>query len=474
MERYLEYFYMISEIPRGSGNTKHIAEFLLQFAKAHGLSATKDEHNNVTIVREAHPEKTESAPVILQGHIDMVAVKDEGVEKDLLTEGLSLYEENGELKARGTSLGGDDGIGVAYMLALLSGDYRTPKLECVFTSDEEVGMLGAAAYDASILTGKRMINLDHENEGQFVVGCAGGVRLSMSIPVQREILTGSAYEIRVTGLKGGHSGTEIDKKRGNAIHILMSELCKLNAKVGFNLAEIRGGTADNAIPNFAAAKILLNDSSDTYANRKEVTALDGTELFFGTPADVDEGRIEVSELGKEEMIVLDVLSTDTITELLNNAPDGVMSFDPELPSFPESSLNLGIVSSEEDDICADFLIRSSRTEKKQALVDELCKLADGAGGSCELSGDYPGWAYREDSDLRKTMIRICEEMNLCKPEVFPIHAGLECGVFADKIPGLDCIAMGPTIRDIHTTAETLVLDSADRMFAYLVSVLSEL
>ncbi|MCR5502453.1 MAG: beta-Ala-His dipeptidase [Lachnospiraceae bacterium] len=474
MERYLEYFYMISEIPRGSGNTKHIAEFLMQFAKAHGLSAKKDEHNNVTIVKEAHPEMSGSAPVILQGHIDMVAVKDEGVKKDLLTEGLSVYEENGELKAAGTSLGGDDGIGVAYMLALLAGDYRTPKLECVFTSDEEVGMLGAAAYDTSVLTGKRMINLDHEDEGQFVVGCAGGVRLSMTIPVRKEVLTGSVFEIRVSGLKGGHSGTEIDKKRGNAVHILADELCKLNGKTGFNLAEINGGTADNAIPNTASARILLSDTSDTFQSRKEVLSLNGKELFFGTPADVDEGRIEVKELGKDAMIVLDLLSTDNVTELLRKAPDGVIRFDPHLPSFPETSLNLGILCSNEDDITVDFLIRSSRTEGKEALVEELCKLAEEAGGTCRLSGDYPGWAYKEDSELREKMIRIYEEMYLCKPEAFPIHAGLECGVFSDRIPGLDCIAMGPTIRDIHTTAETLVLESADRMWAYLLKVLEQL
>ncbi len=472
MEKYLEYFYAIAEIPHGSGNTKTLSDFLMRFAAAHRLEAKQDEAGNVVILKEAHPDLAGSAPVLLQGHIDMVAVKDADTSTDMDKEGLSLYEEGDLLMARGTSLGGDDGIAVAYMMDLLSGDYKTPPLECVFTVDEEIGMLGASALDVSDLSSRRMINIDQEEEGIFIAGCAGGVRLSVTFPVKKEVLTGRVYEISISGLKGGHSGIDIDKRRGNAIKALVDELCKLNEKIGFQLIEINGGYADNAIPREAVARIMSTNFDDPANEDEKILALDGKELFFGSPADVDEGKISVKKLSKDQMIVLDLLSTAEFLEFLTAIPDGVMGYDEADPSFVETSLNTGILFSDEDDLKLDILVRSSADRKKDALVYELCKLAKDAGASVSLSGDYPGWPFKKESPLRDKMCGIYEEMYGEKPVVEAIHAGLECGVFAKKLPGLDCVSIGPDIHDIHTFREALSLSSAKRTFDLIVRVLA--
>ncbi|MCR4787421.1 MAG: beta-Ala-His dipeptidase [Lachnospiraceae bacterium] len=470
---YLDHFKELAKIPHGSGNTDKICSYLYDFAIENGCLAKKDDHNNLYIMKPAHPDLADRPGVILQGHMDMVAVKEPGCEKDMKTEGLDLYEEDGFLCARGTSLGGDDGIAVAYIMDILTGEYKAPMIEAVITADEEIGMIGANAFDAKDVKSKRMINIDQEEEGIFVVSCAGGSHVAINIPTQKLIESGLRYRIEVKGLKGGHSGIEINKPRGNAIKILSDELCKLYERVDFKLIDISGGEADNAIPKSCYADIMLTDDSNQLI-LNEVKKLNGEDFNFGDENDYDSAYLSVSLLGDEDYIVFDDESTGKVLSILKEAKNGVISMDENNEDFVQTSLNIGIVRTDEENVDIDILVRSSVEAEKNALVFELCKLAKKYDSLTEIDGDYPGWAYRSDSPLRDTFVEVSEELGLCKPKCEAIHAGLECGIFASKIEGLDCISVGPTIEKIHTTEERLNIASADRCFKLLTGVLEKL
>lgn len=474
MEKYLEYFYDIAAIPHGSRNTKKISDFIKCFAMENNLRYRQDENNNIIVFKDASQGYEDHEPVILQAHIDMVAVKEPGCPKDMENEGLDLYVDGNFMKARGTSLGGDDGIGVAYMMALLGGDYEAPALECIFTSDEEIGMLGAFALDVSDITSRRMINLDHEDDKIFIVSCAGGAEVHFNIPVNKDVYEGTVYEVKVDGLKGGHSGCDIHLGRGNAIKVLCEELCKLNEKIGFTLIEINGGEADNVIPSSATARIMLTGSLDNSLFEREIMALNGMDFYFGNATDYDQAILSVKKEGKSSMISMDDEGTKRVLKFLSDYPTGVVAMSEANPEMVETSLNLGKVTSEEESVKMISLIRSSVDADKDALVYKLCKQAKDNGVDFEMCGGYPGWAYKAESPLRETMIRVFEEKRLCKPTVMGIHAGLECGVFSQKLPGLDCVAIGPDSLDIHSTKERLDLDTAKYCFDYLTEVLKQL
>ncbi|MCR4990133.1 MAG: beta-Ala-His dipeptidase [Lachnospiraceae bacterium] len=467
---YLDYFKEICKIPHGSGNTDKISEYLYNFAIENGCTAKRDDHNNLFIIKEAYPGYEDHEPVILQGHMDMVAVKEPGCDTDLKNEGLDLIEEDGFLSAKGTSLGADDGIAVSYIMDLITGVYKAPRLEMIITDSEEIGMLGATAFDASHVKGKRMINIDQEEEGIFVVSCAGGIHTAIRIPTEKNVESGIRYRIEVKGLKGGHSGIEIHKKRGNAIKLLADELCKLYRIVPFKLVEITGGAADNAIPTGAYADIMLTDDTNPIL-LNEVKKLHGEEFYFGTEEDIDMASISVSVTGDENYIVFDDLSTCCVLDILKKLPDGVINIG---DGSVCTSLNVGIVATNEEDVTVDILLRSNKEDEKRQLMDRLCQLANEYGANIDNDGDYPGWAYDPDSPLREKMCEIYESLFLCKPKCESIHAGLECGIFASKIPGLDCISMGPDIAKIHTWEERLDLSSAERCFNLLVKTLESL
>ena len=470
---YLDHFKEICKIPHGSGNTDAICEYLYNFAIENGCLAKKDENNNLYIVKEAHPDYRDCPGVIIQGHMDMVAVKEPGCTKDMKNEGLDLYEEDGYLKARGTSLGGDDGIAVAYIMDLLTGDYKAPKIEAIITDGEEIGMIGATAFDASDVTSNRMINIDQEEEGIFVVSCAGGIHAHISIPTGKSVESGTRFRIEVSGLKGGHSGIEIHKKRGNAIKLLAEELCKLHEHIDFKLIEINGGEADNAIPSSCYAEIMLTDDVNPILFN-EIKKLNGEEFYFGTEEDMDHASISVTALEDQDYIVMDDESTCRVLDILREAKDGVIAMDENDPSFVQTSLNIGIVRTEEESVSIDILIRSSIDAEKNAVMFELCKLAKKYDAFTNIDGDYPGWAYRADSPLRGKLVAAYEKEYLCKPKCESIHAGLECGIFASKINDLDCVSVGPTIEKIHTPEEKLNIASADRCFRFLIRALEEL
>lgn len=474
MDKFLEYFYDIASIPHGSGNTKKISDYLKCFAIDHGLYYRQDESNNIIIIKDAYPGYESHEPVILQGHMDMVTVKEDSVSIDMKEEGLSLLIENDVLSAKGTSLGGDDGIAVAYILTLLDGDFKAPRIEAVITVDEEIGMLGAKALQVSDLTAKRMINIDQEEEGIFVIGCAGGARVDIKIPVNKEILAGNIYTVRVSGLKGGHSGIDINKNRMNGIKLLSEELCKLHDSVPFRLIEINGGVADNAIPNDVSAKIMLTDEMLNSVFENKILSLNGMDFYSGDAVNYDKADFFVKKEKYDEMIVLSDADTINALKLIAEVPYGVMAMDERIEDMVLTSLNSGIIKSNEENIDLSISVRSNVNSLRDELVYKLCKLAKDSNASYDVHGKYPGWEYAGATELEKVVVDTYEEMFLCKPRLESIHAGLECGIFAEKIDGLQCISIGPDIIDIHSVNEHLPLPSARRCFELIVNILKKL
>ena len=468
------YFEEITKIPHGSGNVQQISDYLVNFAKERGLFYIQDELKNVIIIKEATPGYEKEPPVILQGHMDMVAVKKPDCDIDMKTEGLRVAVRGDEVYAEGTSLGGDDGIAVAYSLALLDSDtIKHPRLEIVITVDEEVGMDGARGIDLSALTGNRLINLDSEDEGIFLTSCAGGARVNCKVRLSHQERQGAVLELTVGGLLGGHSGAEIHKERGNSNCLMGRVLNRLLRERPVYLCEIAGGLADNAIPRETRA-LILAEEKDIESLSEIVKAVE-TELQaeFATK---DPGvYINVKQLDTGSYACATLEDTKRAAAFLCAVPNGVQAMSADMPGLVETSLNLGILELEPKDwnIRAEFSVRSSVESAKQALIEKLGAVTELAGGVCEVNGDYPGWKYRKDSPLREKMVAVYEMMYGESPRVEAIHAGLECGILGSKIKDLDCVSIGPQMHDIHTTEETLSISSTKRVWEYLVRLLEE-
>ena len=464
-ERAFRFFSQLSEIPHGSSNTERIAEYLFNFAKERGLYAKRDGANNV-IIRKCATRGYEDRPtVILQGHSDMVAEKTPDSKRDLLTEGLSLYIDGDFLRARETTLGGDDGIALAYALAILdSDDIEHPEIEAVFTSDEEIGLLGAAALDCSELRGKILINIDSDEEGIFTVGCAGGVRADITLPLKRETLSHPVYSIGISGLLGGHSGIEIDKGRANAIKLLGEALVRLGDAA--RLVSMRGGNMDNAIPRDASAVIC------SPLSEKEISELlsELREENLGAEPEMCVGVVREEGL----FSALTEESHKALVSIIAENPSGVIAMSRDIPGLVETSLNLGIVRVSRERAEITYSFRSSLEAAKDALVSSVRAVAKRYGADFETRGAYPAWEYRQSSHLRDTMCRVYREMYGKDAKVITIHAGLECGIFSNKIEGLDCVSIGPDNFDIHTTEEHLSLSSSARVFDFLLKLLCEI
>lgn len=464
------YFEEITKIPHGSGNVEQISNFLAAFAEERGLFHIQDAWKNVIIVKEATTGYEKEPAVILQGHMDMVAVKKPDCDIDLKTEGLRVAVDGDKIYAEGTSLGGDDGIAVAYALALLASDSIShPKLEVIITVDEEVGMDGAREIDLSMLTGNRMVNLDSEDEGIFLTSCAGGARVKCDLKLETQRLEGLTYEVTVSGLLGGHSGGEIDKERGNSNCLFGRLLRRLCEKMPVGLAELKGGLADNAIPRETAG-LLVIDKTDS---EKFASVLDTVEKEIQSELSSKDPDVFIKATEKESVAMecTTAESTRKAANFLSAVPNGVQAMSADMPGLVETSLNLGILEYAGGELRAEFSVRSSVESAKNALIGKLFALTELAGGSNTVTGDYPGWKFRKDSPLREKMVRLYEEMYGKAPKVEAIHAGLECGILGSKISDLDCVSMGPDMRDIHTTEETLSISSTRRVWEYLVRLL---
>ena len=467
------YFEEICKIPHGSGHTRQISDYLKAFAGEHGLYCRQDELNNIIMIKEASKGYEDHASVLLQGHMDMVAVKDADCTLDMTKDGLQLEILGDRLSAKGTSLGGDDGIAVAFGLALLAGEeYRHPKIELILTVDEEVGMEGAAGLTVDDLTAKRMINLDQEEEKMFIVGCAGGARIDIRKKTETEQVNGMLCKLKISGLQGGHSGQEINKERGNAICLMGRLLAALQEKTPIYLKEVNGGTADNAIPNEVCAEIVVTEWTEDIAAFME-------EKFCGLKAEFagkEDGLKCELQVGAEDALieVCNRKDSEQWIHLLNVIPHGVIANSVKMKGLVETSLNPGILNVSAVEGMVSTSVRSSNAAAKEALINQLKSFAALCDATVGIRGDYPGWDYDPDSPLREKMVTIYEEMYGVKPQIEAIHAGLECGIFQSKIPGLDCVSIGPDMQDIHTTRETLSIPSVQRVWKFLLKALESL
>lgn len=462
------YFEELAAIPHGSGNTKQIADYCEQFAKDRGLPHARDAHDNVVIIREAAAGYETAAPVLLQGHLDMVCEKAPGCRKDMEKEGLDLAEENGWVYAKGTTLGGDDGIAVAMMLALLAEkELPAPRLECIITSDEEVGMLGAAAWQPTLITGRNMINLDSEEEGIFTVSCAGGNRTYCRLPITREPVTGQAVTVKIAGLVGGHSGVEINKGRANADMLLGRLLTAIRSAMPCRILSVAGGQKDNAIPTEAEAGLFCGDTAALRA-----LAAEWQTRLRHEYAPIEPGlTVTVAACGEKTADAMTEESADRVLCLLLCVPNGVQAMSGSLPGLVQTSLNLGILTTGEDAVELHFGVRSSLASQKEMLTERLTVLTRQLGGSVEVFGDYPAWEYRAESPLRELMCEVYREQYGAEPKIEAIHAGLECGLLCEKLPGLDCVSIGPEMLEIHTPRERMSVASVGRVWRFIREVL---
>ncbi|MBQ3030461.1 MAG: beta-Ala-His dipeptidase, partial [Agathobacter sp.] len=396
--RVFYYFEEIAKIPHGSGNTKQISDYLVEFAKEHSLEHYQDEVNNVIMIKEATAGYENSDPIIIQGHMDMVCEKESDCNIDFEKDGLDLFVEDGFVKARGTTLGGDDGIAVAYALALLeSSEYAHPRLEVVITIDEETGMDGAYAIDLSMLKGKKMLNIDSDEEGVFLTSCAGGTAVKALIPVKRNTEEGVVLNVKVDGLFGGHSGGEIHKERGNASILMGRVLNNIAKEVPFGIITLAGGLKDNAIPRECNASILV--PAEGVARVEEIIAATSEVLkkeFFSSDAGV---QVTSVNAGTQSADILDFTSLNKVLCYLRMVPNGVQNMSQAIPGLVETSLNLGIMELKEDVFMTETSIRSSVRTRKEDVRDRLINIVEVCGGEAEVMSDYPAWEYKAESKL---------------------------------------------------------------------------
>ena len=465
-----EMFEQLCGIPHGSRNTKAISDFCVRFAQEHGLDYRQDDSNNVILFAPATPGMEQAQPVMLQGHLDMVCEKEADCPLDLQKEGLNLRTDGKWIWAEGTTLGGDDGIAVAYALAILADPtIPHPPLEVVLTTDEEIGMLGAAAIDLSEVKARRVLNIDSEEEGVLLAGCDGGATVCCHIPLMWTLKKGLRATVQITGLRGGHSGMEIQKGRANANKLMGRFLNEMDEIFAYALCTVNGGNKDNAIARESTADVVILPerlaeltafaAQRQEAYRAEYGETDPDITIAVTPGTEDTFEIMMGDCRRSVLSVLQQL------------PNGVQQMSRDIEGLVQTSLNLGILKVDFRGIHLTSSVRSSVNAEKQQLIQQLAEICGKLGGSCEVMGEYPAWEYKADSPLREIMTEVYMEQYGRKPAVEVIHAGLECGLLSGKLDGLDCVSFGPDIVDIHTTREKLSIPSVQRTWKLLLEVL---
>ncbi|MBH1939759.1 aminoacyl-histidine dipeptidase [Mobilitalea sibirica] len=481
-----KYFTEISKIPRGSGNEGEISKYLVTFAKTHNLEYTQDEAKNVIMIKEASPGYEDEPAILLQGHMDMVCEKLKDSTHDFLKDEIKLIVDGDFLHADGTTLGGDNGIAVAYILALFSDETLPhPRLEAVITTDEEVGMLGAKELDLSGLKAKYMINMDSGEEGYLLASCAGGLTGTCYLPINRITEYGKKIKVSIGGLIGGHSGMDIVKNRSNANKVMGRLLFDLRESEQFGIIHMEGGFKDNVIPREAYGELLVT-VDETTNNSKDEKAL--TEAYLKIKSRIDELtkayqhelsgsepdlKITVEDLGDGEYPMLHPVSFEKVLFMLVNMPYGVQVMSSHIEGLVESSLNLGIFRLEEDKAIFCNSVRSSIGNYKHYISNRLNYLVSFLGGDYEVRSEYPAWEYKKESPLRNHLNRIYKELYGKEMKVEAIHAGLECGFFHEKMPGIDIVSIGPELYRIHTIEERLSISSAIRVYKFVETVLKE-
>lgn len=469
-----QYFEEISNIPRGSGNEKGISDYLLNFGKELGLESIQDEALNVIIKKPGTPGYENAPTVIIQGHMDMVCEKNNGVEHDFEKDPLKLRIVDDYIYATDTTLGADNGIAVAYAMAILaSNDIPHPPIEVLLTTDEETGMSGAMAIKKENLQGKILINLDNEEEGYLLVSCAGGVRSTATLKVdEQEIGSKKLIKINISGLKGGHSGMDIIKERGNSNKILGRVLKGLVREVKFNLVSLNGGSKNNAIPREAEAIIAVNPNDEN-------TAIE----VINNWNNIIENELRAQDSGlKIEASITDIKtckeftdeSTKKVVDLLYIYPNGINTKSTEIEGLVESSTNLGVLTTKDGVVEFDSAIRSSIPSLKEEIVLRSKTIVELLGGKFETTSDYPGWEYDPNSKVRDICQKVHKDMYGKEAKIVAIHAGVECGLFNEKLGNLDMISFGPNLYDVHTPDEHMSISSVKNCYEYLLGILKEI
>lgn len=463
------YFEELSKIPHGSGNMQKVSNWLVDFAKARNLEVIQDKSYNIIIIKEATPGYETKEALILQGHIDMVCEKDADCTKDMENEGLDLALDGDFVFAKGTTLGADNGIAVAIMMAILDADnLKHPRIEAVFTVDEEIGLLGASAIDLSMLKGKKLLNIDSEVEGIFTVSCAGGNMTKCTIPISRDDFNGETVKISIEGLKGGHSGIEIDKGRANADILMGRVLYKISQACELRIVSVNGGVKDNVISGKSECVACVSSKKAICDVISEMQEAFQNE-YRATDPDI---KISVDSAAYEKPLNLE--STKNVVRMLTLLPNGVVEMSADIEGLVQTSLNLGVVKTTDSEFITGSCVRSSKETQKEMLCEKIAILAESLGGKTEIFGDYPGWDYRADSPLRDLMIAVFKNQYGYEPKVEAIHAGLECGILASKISDLDCISFGPNLTDIHSPREKMSVSSVERVWKMVVEILERI
>lgn len=459
-----EYFSKICSIPHGSGNTKGIADYLCGFAIENNLKFYRDDMNNVIIYKNASEGYEDKPAVILQGHSDMVC--DSVGKFDFETQPIEIVRDGDIIRANGTTLGADNGIAGAMMLSILADkDACHPALECVFTTDEETGMFGALALNYSKLSGKIMFNLDSDGEGIITCGCAGGASCHLDIPMTVEKNIKPCYKLSVGGLLGGHSGVMIGTNRANAIKLAAKVLAEIATDC--QIISISGGSKENAIPSVAEV-VFASGCDFDFVSVTECYEQYVKNTFTDTEPSVSLSAIDMIDTAFDES------SSHKLIALINEMPTGVVEMSKDIDGLVQTSLNCGVIATEEGRVKFDISVRSNVKSRKIDIINMIKDISAKYGYPVEVSGEYPSWEYNPSYDAKMTAIDVYRRMFGKEPKIEVIHAGLECGVFTDNIPGLDCIAFGPTLEDIHTVNERVEIGSVCRVFEYLVELLKNI
>ena len=465
-----EYFEALCAIPHGSHHTRAVSEYLVDFAQKRGLRYRWDEVDNVIIWKNASPGYEDAPTVMLQGHKDMLIEKDRDCTRNTEQEGLDIFMDGDEIGAYGTTLGADDGVGIAMMLAALDDDQLLHgPLECVFTADEEVGMQGVRALDVSDLKAKYMINLDSAEERVFTVSCAGSTRVVSTLPVKREAFDGRVCALMVDGFVGGHSGEDIHRGRANANHLMGRALMEIMEKTELRLLTVSGGAKDNTIPRDAAALIAVRDLETAKAAAKELAQTLENEYR------ATENKVRVRLFPtRSSFVPMDEDSTRRAAAFLFCAPNGVQMMSAEVPGLVQTSLNFAMVYTEEDRVVSRFMIRSSINSQAADVAHRIKVLTRTLGGEATVPTAYSAWQYRPHSQLRDVMTDAFHTVYGTEPRIAALHASLECGILSGKMPDLDCISIGPDVVNVHTPRERLRIASTWRTWALLRETLRRL
>ena len=472
-DRVFHYFREISAIPHGSHHTKEISDYIAAFAEEKGLEYMQDDANNVIISKNASEGCEDAEPIALQGHIDMVLASEPDKEIDLLTEPVSVIVDGDWMSADGTTLGADNGIAVAMMLAVLENDEIIhPYLECIFTSDEEVGLIGANEIDISGLRSRRLLNLDSEDEGVFTAGGAGGADVVCRMPLKMKHRQGKALNISVSGLRGGHSGAEIHIGSANGNVLMARMLRTLYNAHPFNLIRLDGGDANNAVPTGSKAQALF--SKKISCEEIEALAAAAAEAMKQEYSVTDPGMEWDFEWTDAETVkAASKKNTDNLLMYLMALPNGITHMSHVIAGMPQTSLNLGVIRTEGDTVRIEFMVRSGVNSQADYLVDRLVCITKGFGGKPEVRSSYPAWEYRDDSPLRDLSVSTYKKLYGTEPKVDVIHAGLECGILAGKLEGLDCISTGPDLENVHTVRERMKISSVENVWTFVLALLKE-